>query len=199
MVKKRFRFDDRPIVAWFPSSSFDGGVFVGRWREVLDCLPFANVLTSLHIHSDGHGLPIEEHVGLIGAEEYKIPFLLAADLLISDISGTAFEWLILNKPLVTLTNIDWLCLPAHPRATQRANSPLVVTNIDRTYMSSEVFDAGEIVEQLDELANAVSNELENPRKLEERRLYWKEKAINGFGDGRCSERLADFIEEVVEK
>jgi len=112
----------------------------------------------------------DKRVHFIGGPEVDVaPYLLASDLLVSDASGVALQYLALDKPIVLVTN------------TKRAQD-------EHFYDSGgpewEWRDMADEVEDVDKLAAAVGRGLDDSDRRRERRQEYRQRL---FGElrGRC--------------
>ena len=118
-----------------------------------------------------------------------VPFMRAADLLISDLSSVSFEFAAANKPVV-------MCRFAAVHWTRRG--PLSYRLKKRVDSSIEEFlDIGPNVWRYRDLRAAVDDELAHPERHAARRAEVTRVRL-GPTDGRTSERIADYLEEHVD-
>lgn len=107
-----------------------------------------------------------------------IPYLQAADLLVSDASSAALIYLALDRPIVLVTNPDAAKDPARydpqgPEWTWRD-------------MGEEVFDVAT-------LPAAVTRGLDDPGARRERRQHYRNLLFGDRTDGRAVERIVEHI------
>ncbi len=116
------------------------------------------------------------------AHEDVVPYLAAADVLISDASGVALEFLALNRPMVLLSN------------PQRFR--------DKHFNSRDLEwrwrDMGQEIHNVDDLPNAVAHALNYPDENAVTRTRYRTLLFGDFTDGRAAERLAHKIDELQE-
>lgn len=104
-------------------------------------------------------------------------YMLAADVLISDASSAIFEFLVLDRPIIVVTN---------PR--RRADP-----NYDPDDILWRWRDVGEEVTAVDELPAAVERALKDPGRASERRARYRAALFGRFNDGYTYRRIADRI------
>lgn len=105
----------------------------------------------------------------------RIEYMVAADALVGDISGTVFEYLSTGKPLILIDKPED---PAYFHLNHKE--------------SNQVFDAPHKA-TMQNLVMTIDKALANPEDLADRRAYWKEFVV-GPVDGQCSKRIVDFLE-----
>jgi hypothetical protein len=109
-----------------------------------------------------------------------IPYMLAADVLVSDASSVIFEFLALDRPIVLITNPRHLADPA--------------------YAPDDIVwrwrDVGEEVHDLARLPGAVGEALDAPDARAERRRHYARLLFGPFTDGRNHARIAEKIVEI---
>lgn len=122
---------------------------------------------------------------LLPREEYNIlPFYVASDLLISDISSTLFEYLALNRPIIQ-THFFSL------RLKHRLFPSRLARKMDST--RARTVDFTHPLTRPDDVADLTAEVLSYPRRLEERRKAAQKRYLYRI-DGRASLRLVDAIE-----
>ena len=107
-----------------------------------------------------------------------MPWLAAADVLVSDASGLAFSYLAFDRPIVLLTN------PEHARE-QGAFDP---DGIEWRWR-----DVGEEVHRADELASAVEAALADPATHADTRARYRGLLFGDMGDGLAVARIIDAV------
>lgn len=110
-----------------------------------------------------------------------MPWLKAADVLVSDASSVIFQYLAVDRPMVLISN------PA------RFTSP----HFDQRGIEWLWRDVGEEVHHVDNLAAAVSRGLDDPTLGADRRAHYRWELFGDLTDGRAAERLANHIDELV--
>lgn len=108
------------------------------------------------------------------------PYMLAADVLVSDASSAIFEFLVLDRPIVLVTNPRFRADP----------------NYDPDDILWRWRDVGDEVHAVDGLPPAVERAVKTPAHGHERRAHYREILFGRFNDGRAYQRLADRILEV---
>jgi len=125
------------------------------------------------------------NVYLANIEEVSIlPFMEAAQLLISDASSTLFEFTALNKPAI------W-CDFYKVRWSYRGIFKKRLTN----RLDDDLKYFGQVAQRVtsaEELINQISIQLQSPNLKEAQRLNMAE-LLTGKVDGNCSKRIADYI------
>lgn len=104
--------------------------------------------------------------------------LQCADVLVSDACSMAFAYLVLDRPIILLTN------PAH------RNDP----NYDPVGIEWLWRDLGEELFDAEELPGAINRALENPRRHADRRAKYRKLLYGDLTDGRAAERIAGHID-----
>ena len=106
-----------------------------------------------------------------------VPYMLAADVLVSDASSVIFEFLALDRPIVLVTN------PRH--------------RADPAYAPGDIVwrwrDLGDEVHEASDLPRAVAAALSAPDRLAERRRECARLLFGPFTDGRNHTRVAEKI------
>ncbi|MCG8508880.1 MAG: CDP-glycerol glycerophosphotransferase family protein [Rhodospirillales bacterium] len=105
-------------------------------------------------------------------------YLTAADLLVSDASSAAFQFLALDRPIVLVTN------PDHLRDKQ---------NYDPDGIEWAWRDVGEEVLAVEDLAAAVERGLEDPDRGAGNRAKYRERLFGDLTDGRVVKRIVERI------
>jgi len=105
------------------------------------------------------------------------PYMLASDLLVSDASGVALQYLALDRPLVLITN---------PKRAQDEHL------YDSGGPEWEWRDMADEVEDVDKLAAAVQRGLDDPA----RRRDYRERLFSGLTEGDAAVRIAEKISEL---
>lgn len=116
------------------------------------------------------------------AHEDVVPYLAAADVLISDASGVALEFLALNRPMILLSNPQ--------RFSDEHYNP---RGLEWRWR-----DMGHEIENVDALADAVARALSNSQENAATRARYRELLFGDLADGRAAERLAKQIDELQE-
>ncbi len=109
-----------------------------------------------------------------------MPYLKAADLLITDVSSVIFEYLAVDRPIILITNPD--------RYTASAFDP---EGIEWRWR-----DVGEELYDVEGLPAAVDRALNDPRLGAERRAYYRRQLFGDLTDGRAAERLVEKVSEL---
>ena len=131
----------------------------------------------------------KENVCLLPLEEFNIiPYFKVADLMISDISSTLFEYIILNRPIIQVLSLSL-------RKKHRIFPFLIRKRLDYNRMTSVNFTTQ--ISDVKNLLDVIKHNLDNPEiGYSERR-----DALNYFHfspDGLASKRLIDAIEKNLE-
>ncbi|MFC2150731.1 CDP-glycerol glycerophosphotransferase family protein [Calditrichota bacterium] len=109
------------------------------------------------------------------------PALVAADLMVSDVSSAFMEFAALDKPVVLVNN---------PKRTSFIGFD--PRDIEYTWR-----DIGVQTDNPDEIADLIRNQLSNPKRLSEKRMQYTDKLV-GPRDGKAGERIANGIEALIE-
>jgi CDP-glycerol glycerophosphotransferase (TagB/SpsB family) len=104
-----------------------------------------------------------------------VPYLKAADLLVSDASSATMMYLALDRPIVLITNPD----AGKDKERFDPNGPEWAWRD----MGEEVFD-------ISGLAAAVARGLDNPDERRERRLHYRRLLFGDLTDGHAVKRIA---------
>lgn len=110
-----------------------------------------------------------------------MPWLAAADVLVSDASSVQLEYLAVDRPLVLIDN------PA------RFASP----HYDENGREWRWRDMGERIENPDALPGAVAQALDHPHHGAERRAVYRRTLFGDLLDGRSGERVAARIDRLA--
>lgn len=126
-----------------------------------------------------------ENTYLVPPEEYNIlPYYMVADILISDVSSTLFEYLALNRPIV---QTEFYSLRLKHRVFRRRFARRLdhvrANEIDFTLRLTRPAD----------LHRCLEDALQNPQKLSKKRTQAARHFLYRL-DGRASERLIEAIE-----
>ena len=106
-----------------------------------------------------------------------MPFLKAANVLVTDASSVQLEYLALDRPIVLINNPD------------RFQSP----HFDPSGYEWAWRDMGHPVDQLDQLPEAIRTALEHPMLGQAERGRYREMLFGDNADGRAGLRLAERI------
>ncbi|MBI1733495.1 MAG: CDP-glycerol glycerophosphotransferase family protein, partial [Gammaproteobacteria bacterium] len=109
-----------------------------------------------------------------------VPFLSAADVLVSDVSSVIFSYLALDRPIVLVT---------HPERAQDHG-------YDPEGIEWQWRDLGEEVTEIERLPAAVARTLADPDRFAARRAHYRELLFGDLTDGRAAERIAEKIREL---
>jgi CDP-glycerol glycerophosphotransferase (TagB/SpsB family) len=109
-----------------------------------------------------------------------VPYMAAADLMISDISSVCYEWLHFDKPI----------LFANPAPGKYKVGNRIT---DNTY----VWQTGEVIDQPEQIKFLVDQELEKDTKSEIRKQIFDYAIFQA--DGNATQRQADYIKALYKK
>jgi len=113
--------------------------------------------------------------------EDVMPWLKAADVLVTDASSVQLEFLALDRPLVLIDNPERLSsLHFDPKGLEWAWR-----------------DMGEAISSVDALPAAIGHSLDHPDALASRRRVYRERMFGTLVDGRSGERLAGHIDQLA--
>src|SRR5690606_18787072 len=112
--------------------------------------------------------------------EDVMPWLKAADVLVTDASSVQLEFLALDRPLVLLDNPE--------RAASIHFDPKGLEWVWR--------DMGDAIENVEVLPAALSNALDYPRERAPQRAIYRERLFGQLVDGRSGSRLAEHIDRI---
>ena len=110
-----------------------------------------------------------------------MPDLQAGDVLISDTSSVIFQFLALDRPIVLINHPD----------------RLASGNYDPNGIEWRWRDVGEEVDDLGNLAAAVSRALDDPERNAERRRHYRQELFGTCTDGQAAARIARLATEVA--
>lgn len=110
----------------------------------------------------------------------RLAYLVAADALVSDISGIAYEYLAVDQPLVLLDKEE------DPNYFRVNHSP-----------KGQKIDMGAKA-PLERLVSVVQEEIANPERYSKQRARWRDW-VTGPVDGSVTSNLVDFLEKAVSK
>lgn len=109
--------------------------------------------------------------------EDVMPYLQAADLLVTDVSSVALEFLATTRPMVLITS------------PYRDEEPYV----DLNGMEWRWRDMGHEIFDVEQLPAAVSYALDNPHAGLERRRHYHDLLFGELADGLAAKRIADNV------
>lgn len=120
-----------------------------------------------------------------GDELSLLPFMVHADILLSEASSTLFEFAALNKPVVVC---DFFKLKWFYRG-------IFKYRFERRFRKDNVLfnDIGSHVDSYKQLKQTVQQQLSKPNDYHKMRLMMTEKHV-GPTDGKASERIVDYLE-----
>lgn len=108
----------------------------------------------------------------------RLAYLVAADAMVSDVSGVAYEYLATDQPLILLDK------PEDPNYFRTHHSP-----------KGKLIDMGAKA-PIEQLVGTIKSELDNPDRLKDRRKWWRDW-VTGPVDGKVATRIIDFMEKAV--
>ena len=121
----------------------------------------------------------EPHIVLAGeAGANLVPYLQAADVLVSDCSSAAFMYLAVDRPIILITN------PEHARDR---------TNYDPAGIEWRLRGIGEEILDVGLLAQAVDRAIADPGMGAEQRARYRSMVFGDLTDGRAAERIAEKV------
>jgi CDP-glycerol glycerophosphotransferase (TagB/SpsB family) len=106
-----------------------------------------------------------------------MPFLKAADVLVTDLSSVALEFLALKRPMVLVTS---------PHRNEE-------TYVDPNGLEWRWRDMGHEIFDVEQLPAAVSYALDNPGVGLNRRQHYHDLLFGELADGQAAKRIADSI------
>jgi hypothetical protein len=110
----------------------------------------------------------------------NLPWLNAADVLVTDASSLQLEFLALDRPLVLIDNAE--------RHTS--------LHFDRKGLEWAWRDMGENISEAESLPIAIAAALDRPQQRGARRAIYRERLFANLVDGRSGERLAEHIDRL---
>ncbi len=105
-------------------------------------------------------------------------YLKAADVVVSDASSVAFQFLALDRPVVLVRN---------PQYADDA------PNYDPDGIEWRWRDVGDDIDDVSRLAAAVHRALDDPAHGAERRAHYRERLLGAYTDGRAAERIVSHV------
>ncbi|MCH7550533.1 MAG: CDP-glycerol glycerophosphotransferase family protein [Proteobacteria bacterium] len=121
----------------------------------------------------------DPHVHLIADPAMDIaPYLLSADVLVSDASGVIFQYLALDRPIVLITNPE--------RAKDTAH-------YDAEAIEWRWRDVGEEITNVADLAAAVDRALADPGKRAGKRAEYRKLLFDDLTDGGAVRRIVEEV------
>jgi CDP-glycerol glycerophosphotransferase (TagB/SpsB family) len=124
---------------------------------------------------------------IMNVDEYNlVPFLILADVMISDESAAIFEFASLNKPVIInkFLKLRW---------SYYLNPKKLLKRMDKDI--DQYRSIGENPKSYKEMVKVVKQELQDPKKYEQTRLN-KAKDICGVIDGNVSKRILEIVKEL---
>jgi len=118
------------------------------------------------------------------------PFLAASDILVTDVSGTALEFMLLNKPVVFIDCPDFFINTLGQPGYERAKDDVlqdIRANAGRT--------AGIVVPDPSHLPEAINRTLQNPSEFELQRLAVRQKLL--YNTGKATSVAVDTLLNLV--
>lgn len=110
-----------------------------------------------------------------------MPWLKAADVLVSDASSVQLEYLALDRPLVLIDH------PEH----------VASEHFDPNGLEWKWRDMGRRIKSTDALPGAITDALANPHAQAERRAVYREHLFGSLLDGQAGERVAAHIDRLA--
>ncbi|MBL4907285.1 MAG: CDP-glycerol glycerophosphotransferase family protein [Sneathiella sp.] len=118
-------------------------------------------------------------VGGVGTD--VVPYLQAADILISDASSVIFQFLALDRPVIAISNPE--------RFTTK--------EYDSSGIEWRWRDMMEELEDVSLLPEILKKCLKNPQLKAEKRAEYRDKLFGSVTDGRSGERILSYLEEIL--
>ena len=189
-----------PTGNWHWATSFDKSVM--HILEMFEGLPY-NLLVKISPYTTGFKFfenfknyfneeKNPKHIKRIPENDDITPLYLLTDVLISDGSSSAFEFVTLDKPAIALTNMHdtiWsLC-------ADKRHCPHYWTS--NNLKSEQCRTCITVKSSLEYLRDTVIQTIENPNEFATERRKWAKK-LNAYVDGRCAERCVKAIERIVD-
>ncbi len=110
-----------------------------------------------------------------------MPYLKAADVLVTDVSSVSLEYLALNRPMVLITS---------PHLRDEAF-------VDENGLEWRWRDMGEEIFDVTELPRAVASAIDDPLRNAQRRMHYRSLLFGDLTDGRTSQRLAEHVQALA--
>lgn len=152
------RDDITVIIKPHPLTAEQGGPWMALWRRLAEADP---------------------HVHLVADPAADVvPYLQAADVLISDCSSVPFAFLVLDRPVVLISNPN--------RTRDKAH-------FDPDGIEWQWRGLGEELSDVSLLPEAVRQALERPELHAEQRARYRTRLFGDLTDGRAAERIAGHV------
>ncbi len=185
---KQYKIDEnKKIILFAPTFNEELSSIPIIREKIIDLADDDKVLLiKLHSMTDIKYVEMYKELGRINKNVIFIedldltPSLAAADVLISDVSSAAAEFLFLDKPVIIFNNPNIKKYPFY--------SP-----DDIEY---KIREACTVVNTLTELKSALDKNLKHPEELSDKRQYYTEKLCFGR-DGKSAERTAEAIIDLL--
>ena len=118
------------------------------------------------------------------------PFLTASDVMVTDFSGVALEFMTMDRPVIYID-----CPEFYEKTLMEWGSDPVISKHDDRFNAGR--NAGTVVFNLDELSNAVQNALTNPDELSGKRKKLVDRFL--YNPGKGSQVTSDLIIKLLFK
>lgn len=126
-------------------------------------------------------LMADKHANISFIDEMDLtPAMVAADLMVSDVSSAFMEFAALDKPVVLINN---------PRRTS-------FVGFDPRDVEYAWRDIGVEADNPAEVPTLIKEELANPERLSEKRMTYSGRLV-GPRDGKASERIVNGVREIL--
>ena len=118
------------------------------------------------------------------------PFLAASDILVTDVSGTALEFMLLNKPVVFIDCPDFFINTLDQPGYERAKDDVL-----QDIRANAGRNAGIVVPDPSHLPDAITRSLEFPSEFEQQRLSVRHKLL--YNPGKSTSAAVDTLLNLV--
>lgn len=180
---------NRKTIFYCPTYDLSSEGDMLEYLEQIDGLNI-NIIIKLHDASyfkEAYSEKVKELKNTVLVNDYRVtPYMFASDLMISDRSSAAFDYLVLNRPIIFLQD------------TNAIEHFIGGGDVRDKELEVEYRNVGERLNTMDELLNTIFDCLSNPEKKEEQRLKVRDELFS-YCDGNSGKRAADILSDILRK
>lgn len=141
--------------------------------------------------------PLPNNIRYIDFREDITPLYLLSDLVITDGSSVAWEFICLDKPVIQLNNMPDPPTALCPSLWDCQNCYTISSKGGKYKTHPECKTCGGTIKSsLEDLRENVTKTMDNPNEFADERRRWA-KQINAYVDGKCTERCVDAIKRIA--